>query len=471
MIAVRLLAPVLVDFRCVAGASLRDSRRYAEFWARCEQESREVLAARSPISTAVSMAFTHTRPTSSLNLYQTIDGDASGRPFHLLEGELTPNQLPEAFPDGGVPGCLAAQARLVSFRLYDHGIALVEVILDVSAALEGDAYVAHTLDRLQGTTVALGEHVGAALVARYLDPLLTRVRDWDRDNEFVVPATSFDDPARHDFGHPMWVTRSLFVPSESDPLRDTALRHWLKDVVAADDEGTPADDLIGGDTDHSIRWLNYAFVGDDENAVFLPETGTHRARWEGLRYAQVFYAALDRIDSLLSQVLADSATADSGGQVQYLKQELLDLSQRAELVIMERQRLSKYLSRPIRCVMDDILSFWDHEELVESPVKFKIQICDRRLAELAARRNARSALFTDLILLGIGVTSILGTALAVSEFGRNASSSVDQSAYDLGRSSLIEWFAGQPADAILVVSGMISVLVVALYLFFRRHDG
>lgn len=471
MIAVRLLAPVLVDFRCVAGASLRDPQRYAEFWARCDQESREVLAARSPIPSAVSMTFTHTRPTSSLNLYQTIDGDASGRPFHLLEGELTPAQLPEAFPDGGVPGCLAVEVLQVSFRLYDHGIALVEVIIDVSGALEGDAYIPHTLDRLQETAVTLGERASAALVARYLDPLLTRVRNWDRDDEFVVPATPFSDPAYQDFGHPMWVTRSLFVPSESDSVRDTALRHWLKDVVAVDDAVTPAEDMISGDADHSIRWLNYAFVGDDEDAVFLPETGPHCARWEGLRYAQVFYAALDRIDSLLSQVLADSATADSGGQVQYLKQELLDLSQRAELVIMERQRLSKYLSRPIRRVMDDILRFWDHEELVELPVRFKIQTCDRRLAELAARRNARSALFTDLILLGIGVTSILGTALAVSEFGRSASNSVDQSAYDLGRSSLIEWFAGQPADAILVTSGMISVLVVALYLFFRRHDG
>ena len=138
---------------------------------------------------------------------------------------------------------------------------------------------------------------------------------------------------------------------------------------------------------------------------------------------------------------------------------------------MERRDLAKYLKRAVRREMDAILAFWGYEKLLEEPVRFKIETCDRRLAELAARRTARSAMFTDLILLGIGVTSILGTALALTEFGRSIASDPASTVYDLGRSSIVEWVAAQPADAILLASGMTSVLMVVLYLFFRRDHG
>jgi hypothetical protein len=193
-----------------------------------------------------------------------------------------------------------------------------------------------------------------------------------------------------------------------------------------------------------------------------------RDQWDALRYAQVFYGTLDRIDTRLSKILADSAAATSRWDLEQLREHLLALSQRAELIIMERQDLSKYLKRSVRVEMDAILEFWDYEGLLAQPVRFKIEICDRRLAELAARRTARSGMFTDLILLGIGVTSILATALAVTEFGRSMANDPDMAVYDLGRSSMVEWVAAQPADAILIASGVVSLLLVVMYLFFRR---
>lgn len=194
-----------------------------------------------------------------------------------------------------------------------------------------------------------------------------------------------------------------------------------------------------------------------------------RDQWDALRYAQVFYGTLDRIDTRLSKILADSAAvAASRWELDQLRGQLLSLSQRAELIIMERQDLSKYLKRAVRVEMDAILEFWDYDGLLAQPVRFKIEICDRRLAELAARRTARSGMFTDLILLGIGVTSILATALAVTEFGRSMANDPDMAAYDLGRSSMVEWVAAQPADAILIASGVVSLLLVIMYLFFRR---
>jgi hypothetical protein len=43
--------------------------------------------------------------------------------------------------------------------------------------------------------------------------------------------------------------------------------------------------------------------------------------------------------------------------------------------------------------------------------------------------------------------------------------------YDLGGSSIVEWVASQPADAILIASAVASLVLVVLYLFFRRDKN
>ena len=48
-------------------------------------------------------------------------------------------------------------------------------------------------------------------------------------------------------------------------------------------------------------------------------------------------------------------------------------SQRAELIIMERRDVSKYLKRSVRAEMDAILGFWDYESVLEQSVRFKIE--------------------------------------------------------------------------------------------------
>jgi hypothetical protein len=138
---------------------------------------------------------------------------------------------------------------------------------------------------------------------------------------------------------------------------------------------------------------------------------------------------------------------------------------------MELHDLSRYLKRSIRAGLDAILAGWDFQRLIEEPVLYKVQVCEQRLADLAAKRAARSTLFTDLILLSIGVTSILGTALGVTEFGRMMAADPGLAGYDVTSGDATTWFASQPSDAILLGSGVVSLLLVALYFFFRRSQS
>ncbi|MGW0434882.1 hypothetical protein ACWDV4_20380 [Micromonospora sp. NPDC003197] len=474
MTELRILAPVVVDYYAVPGASLRDPTAYAGFWAKQQSDLDELLVELAPKAPedgtipAPIVVLEHTRPASSLNLYRTISDYGAERMPHVLTGALRPAHLPGEFT--GATDVLHTGVSEISFRLYDHGLMLVELLANVDPALTAPAdELPARLDELRDQAVAMGERVAREVVSRYLDPMLTMFRRADRDDQILAAATPADDPVTTEFGEALWVTRSLIL----DPARpdaETTVRHWVKDVVSAADDRPPADRLLDGEIHHLVRWLNYLFLDRHGAGGRMLPGDPFEDQWDALRYAQVFYGMLDRIDTRLSKILADSAAANSRWELDQLKDKLLGLSQRAELIIMERQDLSKYLKRSVRVEMDAILDFWDYETLLEQPVRFKIETCDRRLAELAARRTARSAMFTDLILLGIAMTSILGTALAVTDFGRSIASDPDMAVYDLGRSSAVEWFASQSADTILIASGMVSILLVIIYLFFRR-DG
>lgn len=474
MTQLRILAPVVVDYYAVPGASLRDPLGYARFWAAQQPAVDELVRALSPASTdeagppPPAVVLEHTQATSSLNLYRTIDDHAVERTLHVLTGTLRPEHLPEEFT--GAVDVLHRGVTEISFRLYDHGLMLLEMLANVGPLAAPAGELEAQLDTLQAQAVAMGEQVARLVVRRYVDPVLNLLRRADREERLIVTATPTGDPVTAEFGEPLWVTRSLVV-DPSEPGAERAVRHWVKDVVTPGDDGDPTDRLLNGELNHLVRWLNYVFVDRTGAGGRMLPGEPFRDQWDALRYAQVFYGVLDRIDSRLSKILADSAAAGSRWELEQLKGQLMSLSNRAELIIMERWDLSKYLKRAVRAEMDAILEFWDYENLLEQPVRFKIGICERRLAELAARRTNRSAMFTDLILLGIAVTSILGTALAVTEFGRSIANDPEMAVYDLGRSSIVEWIAAQPADAIVVSSGVVSVLLVILYLFFRRDNS
>lgn len=489
MTELRILAPVVVDFYAEPGAALREPVAHAQFWVERQPEVDELLRQLNPARGAANGAdgssegdgnvpvapaaappprvvLEHTRPRSSLNLYRTISDHAVERTLHVLTGTLCPAHLPDEFAGRTDP--LHAGVTEISFRLYDHGLMLLELLADVDAWLAGDpADLPARLDALQAAAVGLGERAAREVVRRYLDPVLGLLRAADRRAQVLHPPVPPSDPVRAEFGEALWVTRSLVIDPAA-PGAPEIVRHWVKDVVGSRDDRPAADRLLDGEINHLVRWLNYIFLDRTGAGGRMLPGDPFRDQWDALRYAQVFYGVLERIDTRLSKILADSAAAGSRWELEQLRGELTRLSQRAELIIMERQDLSKYLKRAVRVEMDAILDFWDYEKLLEQPVLFKVELCGRRLAELAARRTARSAMFTDLILLGIAMTSILGTALAVTEFGRSIATDPEMAAYDLGRSSIVEWVAAQPADAIVVTSGVVSALLVIVYLFFRR---
>lgn len=442
------VAPAPIDFAVSAGAEVRDPSGYARFWKRVKRAS-----------DTSGITFDHAVELRESPRYGSLRADALQRTLHVLSGEFTPDELPLDVPNELSP--LWSCIRKIRFWLYDHSVVVVELDGQVGDWL-GDAAAdsRERLDDLQADAIALSGYVVSAVAALKLQPVLDVARRLDRDSAFVEwQADEWADVS------PRWVSRSLVLDFD-DPGSERIARHWLADI--GDDAAV--DELVAGGSAHVSRWLNYVHRGYRAGAAtaLLPDASE---AWRAMRYAQYFYAALDLVDDRLNGVLAETTEGRKAWEQSDLTERLRRLSHRAELVMLDLQDLRKYVTRRVRAELDRILDVWGYSDLVEEPVRFKITICDRRLEELAAGRQARAGTVTDVILLGIGVTSVLGTALAVTDFGRSVATDPDQAGYGSASSGLTEWFASQPADAILVGSVVISALLVVLFLAVRRSGS
>lgn len=453
MIALRTMAPVLIDLATVAGSAERVPQEYLQFWNRLDA-GLDALHTHAGLET---FTLEHAREGSATSQYSTIASDSLGRSPHLITLRLDLENHP--WPESPEHVDRVEEAVL---RIYPHRVALLEISMILheppSLGLAMDGW----LDALERSAIAYTERFAAELCSEIIAPLLAAMGTIDQKRRFF----HLGEGASLTEHQVLWVSRSLLV---SEPHRDL-LAHWTKDTV--DVQNAPLrEELLTGKRNSLVRWLNYGFVDAASEGPEAFRTGSHSAQYDGLRHAQHTYASLDSVDSRLQMVLADAAAADRKWQLEQLRGDLIWLSQRAELIIMDRQQLLKYMTRTVREHFEDVLAAWEYVRLIEDPVRFKIELCNRRLDELASKRAAKSGLVTDLILLGIGITSIAGTALAITEFGRTTASDPNSTGYDLGSSRFTSWFASQPIDVVLIASAAASSILVVLYLYFRRDNG
>jgi hypothetical protein len=462
MTRMRVLTPGLVDFRELLGAPSQDPAAYQGFWDSAHDPARTVLGRHMPDPQAVAaprLEVARTQVRSRFERYSQIDVDTLERPVEALvlrldAAHVTTPVLPQADCAGQV---------VIECRLYDHGVFVLEAEVPVlrPAGLDAGA-AADFLDRLQTESVGWGALLAREVHDRYLVPLVAELRRLDRREEVLAPAETEETG---DHGRVLWVSRSLVLDPATPAWEDLAA-HWVKDSAGDVDPRSvvpSAPDPRG----HVVRWLNYLLVGTPATAA-TSVADDFADVWTALRLAQYFYAALENIDAQLTRVLGQSLAALPAVTVQELRTQLEDCSRRAQFITMHLQDVTKYLTRAVRAELAEILEYWELDDVVVAPVGVKVEACERRLRELAELRTARASLFTDTILLGIGITSILGTTVALTEFGRTMAVDPGMAGYDTSQSTITSWIAAQPADLLLFAAVGISVLLAVVYTYFRR---
>ena len=465
------------------------------------------------------------------NRYRTIDADSLLRPMHVLEIVVDSSMLGVAHlleadstcattgspaddprttrPEGqrdangmmeAVDSRLQTRPPRILLRVYDVTISLMELDLELDPALlpEDVAEIAETLDRLQQLGIDLAERLATACERQILRPLFSWIENTVPSSErFLRFDTGFYDPntdateraQTHVDAAPasvLWVTRTLILEerdcddssASACDTRSAVIRHWLKDVEGSED-GEVVTRIIDDPTASSTHWLNYLFR-ERAGAGPYPERGWSSgptglaqpfcAVWEAMTNAQYYYAAFDLLQTVIHRVLARSYTPSSALELRSLKAQLDDVVKESNLVILDYRENFKYYRRAVHAAITEILDQWGFDSVLLEQIQHGIDACNERIQELHAGASARSSMYTDLILLSIGVTSVFGILLGLLDYGRTLAGDVSLAAYERGSFNFIDWIAAHSTDGILLVAAIVSTGLVGLYFHFKRQQ-
>lgn len=427
----RWMAPIRVGFTTAPGIMDRAPEDYRDFWERVEGRTRHsswTMHRASP-------------PEDARVGWSRADADTLQRPLEVASGRIDPGTVPE------LHGLTTTE---LSWQLFDHGVLLVEGRF-------------RTSDEMGAATLRDSEHWETAVQRAGRE--LTR-RCATTDYSFLVQQMRhYADSDRYvrledrDLGEPLWVTRALVLDPE-DPRGADLARRWVSGIDA--EHRTTVEELIDGRRPVLAQWMNHVHRSDRVDAV--------EHSWSALEKAQFFWSAMHWVDQSLREILAWTESDRGDHSVKELRHELRTVMAQAQELFMLRADVCQQVSRRTHEEMQRFLAFWEYDELLEGSVREKVDICKERLTSLAEDRAARSAMFTDIILMSIGVTSVLATAIALVQFGRGAGQDPSQSVFDLGNGSITSWLSSQSMDAILIISLLLSIVLVTVFIWKRRQS-
>lgn len=426
----RWMAPIQVGFSSAPGAMDRDPDAYRSFW---DDVAKQVRRPNWTIHRA-------TRPEVPLG-WSKATADTLPRSLAVVSGTLDHTIIPEQFD---------LEVAELRWSLHDHQVLLVEGRFR-SADTTAPARL-QDADHWENAVQAFGEVLAKKCADTEYGHLARVLTGMDEAAGFV----QLEDLA---IGRPLWVTRSLALDPE-DSYSRTLARDWVSGIDDA--HRLVVEEVIDGERPLVAQWMNHVFRTDRPD-----ETDQS---WSALQKAQFFWAAMQWIDDSLRLILAWSMADRAEVSVSDLRRELRATINQAQELIMLRAEVRQHVSRGTHVEMQRFLEFWEFDELLEEPVNQKVEICKERLTALAEDRAARSAMFTDIILMGIGVTSVLATAIALVQFGRDASQDPSQSIFDFGNGSITSWLSSQSMDAILIMSLLLSIVLVAIFIWKRRQS-
>lgn len=427
----RLISPLRVHCLLQPGVEFREERRTYDFWQGVAKKVGATLTRQSPDDDGLRYQSTH-----SIDLGNDI-------------AVLTCDTIPDA--DEVSPMDEGIVVEEVRWSLCDFGILLVETTLRVTVD-------SRSADEIEMAVQRAATAVNTSFIEDSYGKLCEAIARQEGHEEFVV----FDSGPRIEHE---WASRALiFDPNLVDYAEEQRVfaRAWLANRPCS---GQIVEKIERGEQTHSADWMNYVYLKEDPTSAT-----TSKEMWKALLRAQFYYAAMGRIDSKLMEILAWAMSQSPDVSTSKLREQLRHEMDFAEALFLKKSEIGKYVNPSSRVETERILEVWDFDDVLANPVRMKLTICQTRLDSLESERARAASFFTDLILMVIGVTSILGTALAVVSLGRSASADPDQTVYDLGAGELTTWIATQPIDVILLISTIISVLMVAVFVVARKRS-
>lgn len=514
---------------------VHDPQGYAGFWDAVERKYGEDPGSIPSSQFIAELRFAHASRYAgrSDNRYRSLESDSLIRPLHVLE--IVPDTtkidmvgLFEAASEAGVEtvtqelgsrasdsrssgaGASASASSVLSavadairenppqvlIRVYNHSISMIEVDLPLDDHLfDPEVNAELALDQLRQTGVEFVERLVRTCQNDFLRALFQWLRTGvPQAQRYVRRGLTSDDGdaagssvGRSNKSDVLWVTRTLLFehetsPPETSPKRQEVLiRHWLADVFDSE-KSAVIQKKVDEPTAYSLQWVNYLFREQSYEGAY-PQDGwgledglakPFCRPWEAMINSQYYYAAFDVLQTTIHSALARSYAKSEAGRVRQFKDQLDEIVKESNLVMLDYHGNFNYYHRTVSAHMRKILGMWNFESVLLEQITMGVQACNERVTELHNRATERSSVYTDLILLSIGVTSVFGILLSLLTYGREMarelSGNFSTASYEQGSFNFAAWLATHSTDGILLVAFILSAGLVALYFHFKRQQ-
>lgn len=343
---------------------------------------------------------------------------------------------------------LPSDASNIVFHLFTNHIAIAEVELEIditelSSQAENEASLVELIeDKVQKLAK---EKIQQHYLHFCQD--LTQL-SFFLTNNFVLSSP----PASMSFS---WVARTMVTNKEQLKRKDfqQLITSWLKQTGRPED----AADIISGHKNHSLTWLNYVIkdvqpIGEDPKIQIMV-------------LAQYYYISQENCNKALRGAIESAYSVSTKQKIDKLLSNTRTACRLNQISFFEN---IKFLNRPNRALLEDILNGWKFDQIVENSERM-IEVCNGRLQEEDNKKRERSSLMTDFLLVALSFFAVFELSLYLTEFSREMMSrpALD---YNDNRSSLfLSFIAEIDADIMFSLGFGLTLLLILVYRYIKRN--
>lgn len=336
----------------------------------------------------------------------------------------------------------------VMFHVFANNIAIAEIELTVDTAEFSE--ITDSID----TQVELIEERVQILAKEQIDSYVDAfIQDLKQLKSYLSSDFTFSETSVEESGD--WVARTMLLTDEQLTQKNIPplLTSWLKKTSRPQD----AADMITGIKDYSMTWLNYAIkkakaVGEDPHIQMMILAQYYYVSQENCNSAlrgaiEAAYARVKKTKS--NAVLANTRTACRLNQIAFFEN-------------------IKFLNKPNRALLEDILNGWKFTQLVENSERM-IEICNVRLQEEDNKKRERSTVMTDLLLVTLSFFTVFELSLYLTELSREMMSRPALDYNDSNSSFFLGFIAEIDADIMFSFGFGLTLLLIVVYRYIKKH--
>jgi len=334
----------------------------------------------------------------------------------------------------------AKDAPKIDFHIYANGISIVTVTFDVKSPLSAEPLAQHCQDL---TRSVFEKHSGQ------LETILQKIREKLPtallDKQKVYPSMSQTNIC--------WISRAVILDKASLKNKDmqSFITEWLENTARPED----AEALITGNINFSMTWLNYLIIE--------PTEVQRRTLFSALRTSQFFYAAQEYLNDNAYRALTNSALEKN---VRIVERRLTTARRDMQMLHIMYDTKKTFMTRKKRQLVNDLMEIWDFDILKANGERM-VAASNTKIAEITNKRSERSSFFTDLILVGLALVTVIEVSMYLTEYSREVMSRPTLAYQDDETSWILTAIAAIDTDQMLIGGAFVILILVCFYVYWK----